>query len=303
MENILLIFICLLLGLFFQKIKDLPPYSYKTLNFFVTYISMPTLGLYYIPKIQINVQLLYPLSIAWLGFLFSFVFFYVLGKKLAWSNKLIGCLIITTGLGNTAFIGLPVIQALYGDEGMKTALVVDQTGTFVVMSTLGVITGAFFSKGNSSIKGILAKIVVFPPFIIFILACVLNVLQIDFPFIVQIAFQKLGATVIPIALVSVGMQLKVYTRTKHWSFLILGLFFKLIITPAIFFIFYKKVLQQNTLQIDVSIMQAAMAPMIMGAIIASNYGLKPKLCSMMIGIGIPLSFFTLAIWYFILKFF
>ncbi len=46
----------------------------------------------------------------------------------------------------------------------------------------------------------------------------------------------------------------------------------------------------------------AMAPMITGAILASSYGLKPKLSSMMIGFGIPLSFLTLAIWYYIVLF-
>ncbi len=303
MENILSIFICLLLGLFLQKLKDLPTYSYKTLNLFVTHVSLPALGLYYIPKIEINLQLLYPLSIAWLGFLFAFVFFYVLGKKMGWSNKLIGCLTLTAGLGNTTFIGLPVIQALYGDEGMKIGLVVDQPGTFVVMSTLGVIIGVFFSKEESNIKGILFKVFQFPPFIIFIFASFLNVLHLDFPLVVQTAFQKLGATVTPIALVSVGMQLKIDLRSKHWGFLILGLLFKLIITPTIFYILYKKIGHQNTMQINVSIMQAAMAPMIMGAIIATNYGLKPKLSNMMVGIGIPLSFITLTIWYFILKFY
>lgn len=49
--------------------------------------------------------------------------------------------------------------------------------------------------------------------------------------------------------------------------------------------------------IDVSIMEAAMAPMITGTILATTYGLKPKLSSMMVGIGIPVSFLTLAFWY------
>ncbi|MFD0779500.1 hypothetical protein ACFQZF_14505 [Flavobacterium myungsuense] len=47
-------------------------------------------------------------------------------------------------------------------------------------------------------------------------------------------------------------------------------------------------------------MESAMAPMITGTILAANYGLKPKLSTMMIGIGIPMSFITLAFWYWIL---
>lgn len=57
---------------------------------------------------------------------------------------------------------------------------------------------------------------------------------------------------------------------------------------------YKILLNGKGLEIDVSIMESAMAPMITGAILASNYGLKPKLSSMMIGIGIPLSLLTVA---------
>jgi hypothetical protein len=60
-------------------------------------------------------------------------------------------------------------------------------------------------------------------------------------------------------------------------------------------------LGENQLEITVSIMESAMAPMITASILASNYGLKPKLSSMMIGVGIPLSFISLAFWYYILK--
>jgi predicted permease len=45
-----------------------------------------------------------------------------------------------------------------------------------------------------------------------------------------------------------------------------------------------------------------MAPMITGCILASSYGLKPRLSSMMIGFGIPISFITLLFWYFVLQY-
>ena len=71
--------------------------------------------------------------------------------------------------------------------------------------------------------------------------------------------------------------------------------------PAFFFLLYKIILGGKGLEIDVSIIESAMAPMITGAILASNYGLKPKLSSMMIGIGIPLSLLTVAFWYWVLS--
>ncbi len=300
MENIILIFLCLLLGFLLQRVKDFPLHSYKTLNQFVIYISLPALALFYIPKIELSFQLLYPIGIAWIGFLLSYLFFSSLRKYLGWSSKLTGCLILTAGLGNTSFVGFPVIEALYGKEGLSTAIIVDQPGSFVMLATFGVIIASIYSKGATNIGMISKKILFFPPFIAFVLACIMNVFKLDFINELQMVFEKLGNTVSPIALIAVGLQLKFDKNSKHWPFLGLGLVFKLLITPLFFYIFYKLILNQDNTMIDVSILESAMAPMITASILASSNGLKPKLSSMMIGFGIPLSFLTLAFWYFIL---
>ena len=301
MENILLVFCCLVLGLALQKVRDFPAFGYKALNQFIIYVALPGLALFYIPKIALSAKLLYPLGIAWLGFICSFIFFYFLGKKFGWSRKLTGCLILTAGLGNTSFVGFPVIQALYGEEGLKTAIIVDQPGSFVVMATLGVITATIFAKGKPAAGAIFKKIVLFPPFVAFVVAAGMTLSGNDFAAALQSVFQKLGNTVVPVALVSVGLQLKIEKTSRHWNFLFLGLLFKLMITPAIFYLFYKIILGGHGLETDVSILESAMAPMITGTILASNYGLKPKLSSMMVGIGIPVSFISLAFWYWILS--
>lgn len=301
MDTIILLFLCLLLGIVFQTVNSFPKNAHLALNQFVLNVSIPAMALYYIPKIKIDESLLFPVGIAWIGFLISFLFFYTLGKIFKWSNKLTGCLIIVAGLGNTSFVGFPVLEAMYGKEAIETAIIVDQPGSFVVLSTLGVLVAMLYSKEQPSISIIAKKIFFFPPFIMFVMAVILNIFEVDFPESLQSVFQRLASTVSPIALVAVGLQLKIEKRSKHWKFLSLGLIFKLIITPLFFYLFYKVILGANGLIINVSIMESAMAPMITGAILASTYGLKPKLSSMMVGIGIPLSFITLVLWYFILK--
>jgi predicted permease len=301
MENLLLVFVSLLMGIGMQRVASFPKNGHLALNQYIINIALPALALYYIPSLQVAIDLLYPLLVAWIGFGLSFLFFYTLGKRLGWSNKLIGCLVLTAGLGNTSFVGFPIIQALYGEEGLQTAIIVDQPGTFVVMTTLGVLTAGFFARGENNSRAIVKKIVLFPPFIAFVLACLMNVVQLDFVGEMKYVFKTLGATITPVALVGVGLQLKIDVKNKHWRFLSLGLLFKLILTPLFFLVVYKVLLGGNSLAVDVSIMEAAMAPMITGAILASNYGLKPKLSAMMVGVGIPLSFITLTMWYFILK--
>lgn len=302
MDSIILLFLCMAIGVALQYIKAFPGNSYVVLNQFVIHISLPALALFYIPKIAISTDLLFPLGIAWLGFVLSFLFFNVMAKIFGWSQKLTGCLILLGGLGNTSFVGFPVIEALYGKQGLETAIIVDQPGSFMVMATLGIVVAALYSKGKPDAKIIARKIILFPPFVAFFIAITMNVLHFGFTENWQSVFQKLGNTVTPIALVAVGMQLKFDKRSRHLNFLALGLFFKLMVTPAFFYLLYKVVLKQNGLPIDVSITEAAMAPMITASVLASSYGLKPKLSSMMIGVGIPLSFVTLAFWYWLLHF-
>jgi predicted permease len=143
------------------------------------------------------------------------------------------------------------------------------------------------------------KIVLFPPFITFALACFMNVFQFDFHSYIQFGLQKVGSLMTPLAMLSVGLQLRFDRRSQHWKFLGLGLFYKLILVPALIYLLYVVILDQHSQMIQVSIMEAAMAPMITASILASTHGLKPRLSSMMIGFGIPLSFITLVFWYFV----
>lgn len=301
MGNFILIFVYLFLGLALQRVKWIPATTYKVLNKIAVNFCLPALALFYIPKIRWNNELLYPIGAAWIGFGASFLFFYLLGKKLGWSKKLTGCLILTAGLSNTSFLGFPIISAIYGPEGMKTAIMIDQPGSFVVLSTLGVLVATMYSKGETNAGLIIKKVLFFPPFLTFLLACAMNVLNYDFLDAIQTGIHSVGSLITPLALVSVGLQLSFDSRSAHWRFLGVGLLFKLILMPALFYVGYILILGQRSIMIDVVIMETAMAPMITGCILASTYGLKPRLSSMMIGFGIPISFVTLGLWYLILQ--
>ncbi|MBK0368774.1 AEC family transporter [Flavobacterium agrisoli] len=302
MKNLIVIFVCLLLGIACQLIPNFPKNSYKFLNKFVIYFCLPALALYFIPKIDWAPDLLYPIAAAWISFAFSILFFTMMGAYFKWSKKLIGCLIITAGFSNTSFLGFPIIEALYGKKGLEIAILVDQPGCFVVISTFGVLVAIFYSRGTTTVGTIMKKILLFPPFITFCIAALMNLLHFDFTDELQVVFQQIGSLVTPLALFSIGLQLSFDSKSKHFKFLTLGLFFKLVLMPLLLFVLYFFVLNQKGLKMEVSVLEMAMAPMVTACILASNYGLKPKLSSMMIGFGIPISFLTLGFWYCILEY-
>lgn len=302
MSNVILLFLCLFLGFFLRKTKLFPENGHLALNSFVINISLSALSLYYIPKIVLNFQVLFPVMVPWLNIILAVLFFSFLGKKMNWSKSLIGALIMCAGFGNTSFVGIPVIQSLYGESGLTTVMLVDQPGSFVALSTLGITIASFYSGDKIGIAQIIRKIIKFPPFIAFVIAVILNIFSVAVPVQIDEVFAKLGATTVPLALVSVGSQLR-WQKLDHDSKpLFWGLLFKLILFPAFIFTLYFLILKQRGEMIEISFLESAMGPMVTAAIIASAHRLEPKFCNLILGVGIPLSFLTLTLWYLVMKY-
>lgn len=301
MSNLILLFVCIFLGILLRKAKAVPENFHTSLNAFVINISLSALSFYYISKVQISSKVLFPIAVPWIGILAAILFFLVLGKIFSWKHSVIGALIMCAGFGNTSFVGIPVIQVLYGEEGIKTVMLVDQPN-MVVLFTIGILVSNYFSGSGDSIIIHFKKILKMPPFIAFLAALVVNFFSIEIPKDIDEVFFKLASTTVPLALISVGSQMQwKKLEPKENFYLFWGLLFKLIIYPLIILIIYKFIFHQSGEMIEISILEAAMAPMITAAIIAASHNLEPKLCNLMVAIGIPVSFITLAAWYFILQ--
>ena len=302
MSNLILLFVCLIIGIVLKKSKIIPDNFHTSLNAFVINISLSAFSLYYISKIELNSSVIYPVLVVWIGIFASILFFAGLGKIFGWKSSLIGALIMCAGFGNTSFVGIPLIQAMYGEEGLKTVMLVDQPG-FVALSTVGILVANFYSGSKDSLLKHLSKILKFPPFIAFVVALLLNIFSIEIPKVFDEVLMKLGATTVPLALVSVGSQMQWKKIEKKEGFhLFIGLLFKLVLLPLIILVIYKYIFHQSGDVIDICILEAAMAPMITAAIIALAHDLEPKFCNLMVAVGIPLSILTVGIWHLLLPF-
>ncbi|NWF89565.1 MAG: AEC family transporter [Ignavibacteriaceae bacterium] len=298
MVNFLLIGICFLLGILLRRFNRIPEETPRVLNSFIIYISLPALAILYIHNVKISFEILIPISAAWFLFGFAAIVFIWLSSKLNWDRSLTGTMILVCGLGNTSFLGLPMIEVFFGKEGIPTGLLIDQMGSFLVLSTLGIFTASYFSGAKFDMKTVLKRIAVFPPFISIIIAFLL--LPVDYPKEMISLLEKLGSTLTPLALFSVGFQLRLTHLNKHKMDLAVGLFFKLILAPAVLYLFYFFITHERGLTFDVTIFESAMPPMITAAIVAAEYKLNRELAAMLVGIGILLSFVTLSGWWMIL---
>ena len=294
MENFVITITFLLIGMALKRIPDFSAETGKVLNLFVIYISLPALVLLKIPDLIFSQNLLVPALMPWGMLLFSCALILILSGILKWDRATTGCLLLLVPLGNTSFLGIPMVKAFFGDQAISTALLYDQLGSFLALATYGSLVLAIYGTGKSSptFRGVLKRVISFPPFIALILAFVIK----DFPYpsIAVNLLKILSSTLVPLVMIAVGFQLTFQLDRKIASQLGVGLFIKLIAAPLTALVLCKMIgLQGETVR--VSIFEAGMPPMVSAGALAILANLSPALTAALVGIGIVLSFATLPV--------
>jgi predicted permease len=299
MTNIILLAVCLLAGLGLRRTGRFPAATPAALNGFIIHISLPALTILHIHSLKIDLSLLLTAGMAWLLFGVAWLIFGTAGRLFKLDRETTGALVLVAGLGNTSFVGLPMIETYYGKEFLGIGIIADQLGSFMVLSTLGILAAAIYSSGDVTPRQMARKILMFPPFQALILALLLR--PVSFPEWSNEILQKLGSTLTPLALVSVGFQLQFVGIRQVVKPLATGLAYKLLLGPALIFLLYSTIIGATGAVVQVTIFEAAMPPMITAGIIAIDHDLRPQLVGMLVGIGIPLAFITLHLWHLLLK--
>ena len=300
MDNFILLVACFVIGMLLRRSGRLPDNAHTALNGFVIHVSLPALTLLYVHELQINFSLLIPVAMAWLMFALGFVFFKIVGRIWALPASTIGALTLTGSLANTSFVGLPMIEAFYGPKNLALGILIDQMGTYMVLSTLGIFLAALYGQGAGfSFRAVVKKVLTFAPFIAFVVALLL--IPVHYPSWFEGLLRRLGTTLVPLALVSVGYQIQWSAVRGKLGELSMGLGFKLVVAPAVMALLFAGLLGARGETIQITIFEAAMGPQIGAAIVAVDHELDPSLVTLMVGVGIPLSFLTLPLWWHFLK--
>lgn len=296
MNNLLLLILCFIAGMLLRRFKRMPDNAPAALNSFIIHISLPALALLYIHEMHISSDIVLIALMAWLVFGLSAGFFWLAGRWLKLPRATTGALILVGGLGNTSFFGVPMVEAFYGKSGIATAIMVDQLGSFFALSVLGITVAGIYSSGRPTAAEIVKRIALFPPFIALVISLLL--IPVEYAEWFSVLLKRLGDTLAPMALLSVGMQLRLGHVAELKRNLALGLVFKLVLAPLAIYLLYVKLLGAHGQAIQVTLFEAAMPPMITAAIVATEHDLDPALANVMVAVGIILSFFTLSAWWF-----
>jgi len=258
------------------------------INRFVVYVSLPALVLHVVPKLHWQRELMLLVIVPWVTLLIGAIAIALLARAFKWPRNVLGALLLCAPLGNTSFLGVPLIAALRGQEAVHYALIYDQLGSFLALSTYGLFVLARFSgESTPSFAAMAKRVATFPPF----LALVLALSPVTLPEALDPVLTRIGDTLSPLAMFAVGMRLRLRPPAEY-SALASGLGVKMLLVPACAFLIVRT-FGAPGMPGQVAVLEAAMPPMLSAAALASMAGLAPELCAALAGYGIIAAFVLL----------
>ncbi|MEM9819827.1 MAG: AEC family transporter [Bacteroidota bacterium] len=290
MSKLILLTTCLLLGFLLRRTKYFDDNSPLVLNNLLIYFFVPLLSLYHIPKIDFAIEQLWLSISPFIVYGSSFLFIHLMGLWLPMEQKTKGALIMCSGIGSISFVGFPIFELLYGQEGLSYGIILSLAGTFLVFNTVGISTGFYYASETSHQPSFFVKkMLSFPPFIAFVLALLINLSQIPYPMVIETTLKNLTAPFSVLALLAIGMQINFSFDRAFIRLLLIGQFHKLLIAPLLLYFLMWHIFDIQNVVGRICILGAAIGSMNAISILAAQMGLHPKLSTLMPALGIPLS--------------
>jgi hypothetical protein len=300
MESFVLVLVYLVIGALLRKLPQFPQDTGLVLNQYVLFVALPALVLQKIPLLEFSSQLWLPAITPWVLLLIVAALVILAGKIWHFEKTTVGALLVVLPLGNTSFLGFPMVEAFFGDKALPYAMIYDQAGSFLALATYSTILAAWYNPNAATPNAaqIIKRVLTFPSFIALMLA--LSLKSFSYPEFFSLVLDSLAATLVPVIMIAVGFQFRLQLDNKDAKPLIFALGVKLFLMPVLALGFLS-LFKPDALLLQVVVFEAAMPPMVSAGAIAMGAGLALRLVPALVGLGLLLSFISLPLWYALLQ--
>jgi predicted permease len=271
-----------------------PANAPDALNAVSLYLCLPAAILLYAPRWPVSDEMLGVIAVPWLLLAASTALVLALTRALSIARADSAVLLLQSTLGNTSFLGYALIPLLAGAGALRFAVMFDQCGSFVMLSTFGLVVIALYGGGaRPTPPAIARRVLTFPPFVS--LALTFFLVPASLPATLTGLLQPLAGALLPLAGLAIGMSLRFALPRPQRVALLLGLAIKLLVLP-LGALALCHLLGINGDARTAVVLQAAMPPMITSAALAAMAGLAPELAAAMVGYGTLAAMATLPLW-------
>ena len=227
-----LVLTMLALGALFARLRLLPENAAESLNLVVLHVCLPAAVLRYVPRLQWDPALAGVVATPWLLAGIAVVVVWALSRALRFRRDETAVVMLCVALGNTSFIGFPLVQALVGEDALPYAVVYDQLGTFLLLSTFGLyVVARHAGDAPPTARTMVLRMLRFPP--LWALAIALLAMPAQPPPWLDAMLQRLADALLPLAMLAVGLSLRLRLPRDELAPLAAGLGLKLVAMPLV----------------------------------------------------------------------
>ena len=290
LDPVLPIAIYLLFGYLFKIIfQD----NSKQLVDFIIYFSLPAIVFSKIYPLQLDTKILWLILMFMAIIFFNLFLSYCVGKIMRLNRVTLATFMIMATFGNTSFIGFSYIDAFYGQDYIVYGVIYDIFGSFLLLVSVGMIIITWGSGRKNSVLNISKSIFLFPPMIMFIITIFAK--NFEIPKFLIYTSTNLGATLVPIAMIAIGMKLELKHIFTKLHIVTVAVVLKMLIIPIIVLFVFKYFYGIDETWVKVTIIEVAMPPMTMAAVLAIKGGLDEKIAINSLVLGVIVSLFTITL--------
>jgi len=267
----------------------------------VYYLFLPALVLRVIWQAPLGIASLHIALLAAVGVLSGAVLAWLAMRALRVSPVVAGACILAAAWPNATYVGLPVLEAVFGELGRSTAIQYDLFACTPLLLTLGIMIARHYgdTRGTARDSG-MATLLRVPPMWAAVLAVALNVADLTMPALLQGSLQLLGNAVVPLMLFSLGLSLQ--WQSLHWRqlpALVPVLLIQLMLMPLLVWAGALS-LGLEGMRLQAIVLEASLPSMVLGLVFCDRYGLDTGVYAAAVTLSTALSLVTMPIWYSIL---
>jgi predicted permease len=298
-DALIFVLLMLALGKACAQLRLFPENAAEVLNTFVLYLCLPAAVLRYAPQLELSPQVLGVVAVPWLLLGLNIVAVLALARVVSLRPDERAVLLLCVPLGNTSYLGYPLTEAMLGPDALPFAVIYDQFGSFLMLSTWGLwVLARYGGDAKPTVGDIVRRLLRFPPFVALVFALLL--MPAELPTWIGAILQRLSDALLPIVALAVGLTLKFRLPRDELAPLGAGLALKLALLPLAAWSLVSLVGMPDRMA-DAVVFESAMPPMITAGALAISHRLAPGLAAALVGYGTVLALLTLPLWLLLLR--
>jgi hypothetical protein len=267
----------------------------RVLTSLVYYLLLPALVIQVLWKAPLGLSSFGIAASAAVGVLVCILLSTLICRSCRHEGKITGAVVLAASFPNATYMGLPVLESLYGDAGRSIAIQYDLFACTPLLLTVGILIARIYGQSDNQAP-LWQSLLKVPPLWAALFGVLINLSGIAMPGALEQWMEMLAAGVIPLMLFSLGLSLRWDTIDRSRLPTVIPIvMLQLIIAPLVVWGVAHGVGLEGVV-LTGTVMEAAMPSMVIGIVLCDRYGLDTGLYAAAVTLTTLLSLFTLPVW-------